>query len=312
MADGVAVGPTLAAALHDLLVTLAPRAGSLVVTVFGDSIAPQGNRVWLGGLVAVMARFGLNARQVRTAIFRLGRDGWLMSTMGGRRSYYAFTDFGARHYARAAERIYAPAAVAWDGHWTLVTAVGLASASRDEMRRRLGWLGFGAVGGGLLAHPHITVDTVREVLCELGCEQQVMVWRATPSLDAPLAELVHASWRLDDLALRFEQFIKCFGAFEPLLASSAELEPGDAFVLRTLLVHEYRRILLKSTELPPALLPPVWPGHGARALTTRLYRRLHGAASHYCRLVFENASGPLPAPAAVFYQRFGGLPQQLL
>lgn len=312
MADGAVAGPTLGRALLELLVTLAPRAGSLVVTVFGDSIATQGNCVWLGGLVTVMARFGLNARQVRTAIFRLGRDGWLSSSMVGRRSYYAFSEYGVRHYARAAERIYAPADLAWDGHWTLVTAVGLDAASRDEMRRRLGWLGFGAVGSGLLAHPHATLDTVREVLRELGCEQQVVVWRATPSLDAPLAELVRASWRLDELAIRFEQFIARFSAFEDLLATSPVLQPGDAFVLRTLLIHEYRRILLKSTELPPALLSSSWPGHAARALTARLYRCLHGAASHYCRLVLENGSGPLPAPTAGFHQRFGGLPQQAL
>ena len=307
MGHGVEAGPSLRAALHGLMATLAPRAGSLAMTVFGDSIAPQGNSVWLGGLVAVMQRFGLNARQVRTAIFRLGREGWLVSSLHGRRSYYALTESGERQYARAAERIYAPAAVAWDGQWTLVTGVGLGAATRDEMRRRLGWLGFGSLGGGLLAHPHAALVTVHEVLRELGCEQQVVVWRATPSLDAPLAELVRVSWRLDELAIRFEQFITRFGAFETLLAALPVLEPGDAFVLRTLLIHEYRRMLLKSTELPPALLPESWPGHPARALTARLYRCLHGAASEYCCFALENGAGPLPAPSAAFHQRFGGL-----
>ena len=85
---------TLEAALHELLLALAPRAGSLAVTVFGDSIATQGNSVWLGGLVTVMERFALNARQIRIAIFRLGRDGWLRSAQRGRRSYYGFSDLG--------------------------------------------------------------------------------------------------------------------------------------------------------------------------------------------------------------------------
>ena len=309
MAAGVEAGLTLEVALHALLATLAPRAGSLAVTVFGDSIAAHGNSVWLGGWVTVMQRFGLNARQVRTAIFRLGREGWLVSSLRGRRSYYAFTESGERQYARAAERIYAPAAVAWDGHWTLVTGVGLEAATRDEMRRRLGWLGFGALSGGLLAHPYAALVTVHDVLRELGCEQQVVVWRATPSLDAPLAELVRVSWRLDELAVRFEQFITRFGVFESLLAALPDPEPGDAFVLRTLLIHEYRRILLTSTELPPALLPESWPGHAARALTARLYRRLHGAASEYCCFALENGAGPWPAPTAAFRQRFGGLPE---
>lgn len=102
MARDVRPGLTLAAALRGLLTTLAPRAGSLAVTVFGDSIATQGNNVWLGGLVAVMQCFGLNARQIRTAIFRLGRDGWRKSSLHGRRSDYAFSEAGERQYARAA------------------------------------------------------------------------------------------------------------------------------------------------------------------------------------------------------------------
>lgn len=300
-------GPTLQTALQQLLTTLAPRAGSLAVTVFGDSIATQGNSVWLGGLVAVMERFGLNARQIRTAIFRLGRDGWLQSSLRGRRSYYRFSASGERQYARAAERIYAPAAVEWDGQWTLVTSVAVAATLRDELRRRLGWLGFGALGGGLLAHPHATLGLVHDVLRELRCKEQVVVWRATPDLDAPLAELVRTSWRLDELAVRFEQFISCFKTIEALLVDIPSVQACDAFVLRTLLIHEYRRILLKSTELPPALLPERWPGHAARALTARLYARLHGAASDFCSLALENDAGPLPGPSPVYFQRFGGL-----
>lgn len=297
----------LNAQLATLLAALAPRAGSLAVTIFGDSIAHQGNSVWLGGLVTVMQEFGLNARQTRTAIFRLGREGWLAPSLSGRRSYYSFTESGARQYARAAERIYAPRAAPWDGQWTLVTSVGLEGALRDELRRRLGWLGFGSLGGGVLAHPQAALATVRDVLRELACESRVVVWRATAGLDAPLVELVHTSWRLAELATRFEQFISRFAPFEAMLTAQPALAPRDAFVLRTLLIHEYRRVLLKSTELPPDLLPAGWPGHAARDLTAALYRCLHGAASAYCQSALENAAGPLPAPAPAFLQRFGGL-----
>ena len=141
---------TLPSALSALVTILAPRAASLAVMIFGDSIAQQGNSVWLGGLVTVMQQFGLNARQTRTAIFRLGREGWLTPQLSGRRSYYSFTESGERQYARAAERIHASAAADWDGHWTLITGVGLAGVLREELRRRLRWLGFGSPGGGLL------------------------------------------------------------------------------------------------------------------------------------------------------------------
>lgn len=298
---------TLQAALSALVTTLAPRAGSLAVTIFGDSIAHQGHSVWLGGLVTVMQQFGLNARQTRTAIFRLGREGWLTPQLSGRRSYYCFTESGERQYARAAERIYAAAAAEWDGHWTLMSGVGLDGVLREELRRRLGWLGFGSLGGGLLAHPQVPLATMQDVMRELGCESQVVVWRATTGLAAPLVELVRTSWRLDELAGRFQQFITRFSMFEALLAAQPAVDARDAFLLRTLLIHEYRRLLLKSTELPPALLPAQWPGHAARTLTAALYGRLHAPASCYCQSALENALGPLPPPGTAFFTRFGGL-----
>jgi phenylacetic acid degradation operon negative regulatory protein len=41
--------------------------------------------------------------------------------------------------------------------------------------------------------------------------------------------------------------------------------------VRTLLIHEYRRVLLRDPNLPEALLPAGWPGLQARALCESLY-----------------------------------------
>src|SRR6266700_1950701 len=54
-----------------------PRAKSLIVTVWGDALAPHGSAVWLAGLIRLMAPFGINERLVRTSVFRLSQDGWL-------------------------------------------------------------------------------------------------------------------------------------------------------------------------------------------------------------------------------------------
>jgi len=52
-----------------------PRARSLIVTVWGDALAPHDGRVWLATLIRLMAPFGLSERLVRTSVFRLARDG---------------------------------------------------------------------------------------------------------------------------------------------------------------------------------------------------------------------------------------------
>ena len=54
-----------------------PRAPSLIVTVWGDALAPHGGAVVLPGLIGLLAPFGINERLVRTSVFRLARDGWL-------------------------------------------------------------------------------------------------------------------------------------------------------------------------------------------------------------------------------------------
>ncbi len=296
----------LRARLDAILAAEPPRAGSLVVTLFGDVVSPHGGSVWLGGLVEVMARFGLKPGQVRTAVFRLARDGWLVAVQRGRRSYYRLTASGQRRYARAAERIYAPAHADWDGEWTLVMPAVSDTTTRDELRRGLGWLGFAALASGVLAHPRPDQDALDELLVDLGVASRVLVWRARTVGDTVLPELVSGAWQLDELAARFAAFDARFRPFETLLADDPPAD-ADAFVLRCLLIHEYRRILLRTVDLPPALLPADWTGHDAMTLVATLYRRVQAPAAAYARRVLRNADGPLPPPQATFYRRFGGL-----
>ena len=83
---------------EELPARLAPRARSLLLTLWGDSIAPHGGTVWLGSLIRLAAPLGLNERLVRTGVHRLAQDGWLSATPLGRRSYYGLTE-----YSRAGE-----------------------------------------------------------------------------------------------------------------------------------------------------------------------------------------------------------------
>jgi phenylacetic acid degradation operon negative regulatory protein len=83
---------------------------------------------------------------------------------------------------------------------------------------------------------------------------------------------------------------------------------GEAcFRLRILAVHEYRRILLRDPELPEELLGHAWPGAEARAVLTKLYRRVERRAEEWTMREFATSSGPLPPAAASYYTRFGGL-----
>jgi len=109
-----------------------PRARSLIVTVWGDAIAPHGGGIWLSSLIHLMAPFGVNERLVRTSVYRLVREGWLAARQDGRRSLYRLTDQGALRFAHAYQRIYAAAPYEWNGEWEIVVAT---SATLDSAER---------------------------------------------------------------------------------------------------------------------------------------------------------------------------------
>ncbi len=77
--------------------------------------------------------------------------------------------------------------------------------------------------------------------------------------------------------------------------------------MRTLLIHAYRRVLLRDPRLPAALLPLDWPGAAAYALCRDFYRLTHRAAERHLLATLQDARGTLPPASAAFHQRFGGL-----
>src|SRR5437868_13070404 len=116
------IDPFVARWIRRALALDPPRARSLIVTVWGDALAPHGGIVWLAGLIRLMAQFGMNERLVRTSVFRLVRDGWLTAQTRGRRSRYRLTREGQRRFEQAHHRIYAPYAQRWDGDWEIAVA----------------------------------------------------------------------------------------------------------------------------------------------------------------------------------------------
>ena len=285
------------------------RAGSLIVTVFGDSIAPLGNSIWLGSLIRLLEPFGLNARQIRTAVFRLVKEGWLKAERTGRKSYYGFSAYGLRQYEKAAKRIYAIHRPNWDGQWTLVLPTFVTDRERAELRRDLQWQGFGALAPGLLAHPSADQASLRATIEERRVAGKVVILEARSGELAPpqaLTRLVRECWKLDTLAKRYRQFLR---TFEPVAAEIERTRDGldaeQCLQLRTLLIHEYRRILLHDTDLPDALLPEDWPGREASALTAESYTLIHARAADFVSEKVTTQGGHTPNLDAKYGARFG-------
>lgn len=286
------------------------RAGSLIITVFGDAIAPRGGTVWIGSLIRVLADFGINERLVRTSVFRLTRDDWLEVKQVGRRSYYSLTADGAQKFGQATIRIYGDPRQRWSGNWCLVLLAGLDADKKETVRKELGWLGFGAISSSVLAHPTPDLPEVESTLKRTGSEREAVVMQGVTvrrKQDEAMRALVRKSWNLDELDRRYADFVK---QFRPIFRAAQKIRRPDhrlAFQIRTLLIQEYRRILLRDPLLPAELLPAGWNGTAAYQLCRNLYRLVYAPADAFMSDEFETAEGPLPPPAPEFYARFGGL-----
>ncbi len=286
------------------------RAGSLIITVYGDAIAPRGGTVWLGSLIRLLEAFGLNQRLVRTSVFRLVRDGWLSAEQIGRRSYYSLTESGRFRFENAYRRIYTGPLADWDGSWCIVITSLIDAPLRDTIRKELEWLGFGVIANGIMAHPAPDLAVLRTVLGDLEVSDEILLMHAsTETLPGGRAQrrLVEHAWDLGELAAAYTRFLDQFRPVYAALEGARELDPEQAFQARILLMHEYRRILLRDPKLPTDLLPAHWPGNAAYALCRNVYRLVHRVTEDYLGRTLETAEGPLPATAAYFYRRFGGL-----
>ena len=87
--------------------------------------------------------------------------------------------------------------------------------------------------------------------------------------------------------------------FEPLRGWIGRGEPlteADAFTARILLIHHYRRVVLRDPLLPTALLPVDWPGRAASELCGEIYRGLLRQSEQWLDQHATNENGPLPKP----------------
>lgn len=290
------------------------RTSSLVITLYGDGIEPHGGTVWLGSLIDLAAPLGINDRAIRTSVFRLTQEEWLRATQIGRRSTYSLTESGRRRIKHAYRRIYDTPHEAWNGEWQIVILPEreLSPSDREALRRDLIWDGYGAIAPGVFAHPSADTARLNEVLLQTNNSNRVVLLNAT-TLDgitsAPLWSLVHQCWRLDRLAEDYQRFVERFRPALKWLKDGKVNDPEQCFVLRTLLIHEFRRVQLRDPQLPEVLLSPQWPGHEARQLCRDLYDSTLLLSEQHLMDTLATPDGRLPPADDGLYKRFGGLTQ---
>lgn len=228
-------------------------ARSVLVTIIGDTLIPVTSSVWMAQMMALTEVFGFSDRLVRTSMTRLVNDGWLTNERIGRQSRYHFTELALKESAQADGRIYGIEEADWAGEWTLLFLSNLDADSRQLILDDLRWNGFVRIGREVLASPSSTPGDAR-ALCRLIAPGATPAIATAAFNDVEL--LVEDGFFAADadggeIASAYEQFI---GQHSPIKIPGASTI--EAFALRTMLIHDLRRIRLRwpdALEAEPAI-----------------------------------------------------------
>ena len=277
------------------------RAWSLIVTVFGDVVAPRGGSLWLGTLNDIMGAFGIGEGVVRTAMSRLAADGWVTRDRIGRNSYYRLTPKATALSEAAAARIYRLPQRGWSGTWSLVVPKDAPGARIADRRAALHQAGFAQLSSGLFIAPadHDVPDEAARVFAFSARSSRAK----TDDLEQD-REIARSAWKLDEIAGGYRAFCDHYAPVASALAPSQGGSNLAALGLRLLLVHELRRIALRDPGLPLDLLGSDWAGLEARALARKIWLACLKPSERWLDTHASGLDGALPAPSPELLRRF--------
>jgi phenylacetic acid degradation operon negative regulatory protein len=294
---------------------VAQRPPRLLLTLLGDYWWQRTESLPSAAIVGLLAEFGVSDSAARAALSRLTRNGLLVTSRSGRRTFVRLSRRAADVLDDGGRRIFSFGATPapWDGMWSLV-AFSIPEehrAARDELRKELRWLGFAPLYDGLWVCPRDHAGDVMARLKDLGISTAT-AFRATalPAVTAagadeagsPDGALVTAdiparAWDLSGLRDRYQEFTEFAGLLRDQTVAG-EITTADALVARTRVMNEWRAFPAMDPDLPYELLPPAWPRAAARDLFITCYDLLGPLAARRVRQIIARYSPELAGRAA--------------
>ena len=267
---------------------LNPR--SRLFTLYGDYVYPLGQEeVKVGSLVRLAAELGVSGTALRSALSRMGSEGWLAARRDGGSPRYSLTARGRGLIEEGIGRIYGRHRANWDGRWLLVSysLPERRRGQRDRLREGLTFLGFGSLGNGVFVSPHDLRREVRQLIARQDAEEDVTVHHGSLEWPEDPLQVVSRAWDLAGVEARYATFLE---SVREGLATAQQVDDREAFRRRFMLTHQFRRFPFSDPDLPDALLPPGWVGSAARAAFLEYNRKLRRRAERFYMTIAEEGT----------------------
>lgn len=239
------------------------RSRSVVLDIFGDYVRYYGDSIRLSHLVTVLQAFDINEATARVTMARMRRDGWFDTSRHGRESVYAINAKSRALLDSGRRRIFERRTEPWDGEWHLVvyTVPETERLKREQLRKSLAWMGYGALAPSVWIAPHRQSEQIpAEILEDSTLSVDILTCR-TKNIEEDCA-MAKRCWDLDALAAAYTALLDTLR--QTMDARRLDkLSPKEALVARVSLVSDYRRMPFSDPDLPAELLPTGWPGKPA-------------------------------------------------
>jgi phenylacetic acid degradation operon negative regulatory protein len=269
------------------LATTTPRA--LILDLFGDYLRYAGGEARAGELVALLGAFGVEPATVRVTLSRLRRESWFTTRREGREVSYVLAPHMLDVLRTGRERIFAPYDERWDGRWT--TVVQLSSRPdrmvREQLRRQLRWLGFGALTGSTWMAPRDRTRQVHAIEQDFP-DVQFTVMRSRTGDPAADREIVERCWDLAQMDARYRTFLDDTTD----LVGTLDLKGAAALVARLSVTARYRHFPFTDPWLPIELRPAGWSGSSANERFRQVHDALGPEAEAYVSSVIGRTLDP--------------------
>ncbi|GAA3388397.1 PaaX family transcriptional regulator [Cryptosporangium minutisporangium] len=238
---------------------------SLLRTIVGTSLRRIGGWIAVAHLVELAGTVGLPESRTRTALARIKAKGLLEADNREGVPGYALAPDAVPMLERGDRRIFQPRSMADNDRWCLIS-YSVPEQNRDvrhQLRRRLTWIGCGAVSPALWICPESLTEEVEDILADLDLSANATVFLANevrgPGEPARW-------WDLASIRARHDAFL---GAHADAVATLGDA-PEDAFRAWIHGLDSWRIIPYIDPGLPARLLPDDWPGHQSAALFLQL------------------------------------------
>ncbi|MFT5896869.1 MAG: phenylacetic acid degradation operon negative regulatory protein [bacterium] len=233
------------------------RVWSVVISIFGDLVQPRQQTISVQELLSLTRQAGVEENAVRTALSRLAKEGWVERHKDGRHAFYGLSNSGKTSFLAATERIYSHSFVSQSAQWNLGYFDKPVSYTKDEM----------PLGFPLSKHWQLINDEDAHHFSDAN----IMLFPTT-AVDAP-------GWVLetllpDNLAKHYRDFLEDIKPITKDRDAIRLMSPLCALTTRFLLIHAWRRMVLRHPLMPQGLLPVDWPGTTCHEAICSIYPQL--------------------------------------